>query len=157
MRSCTSIEPVVSGEPFRDSITESLRGAKIPCGRHDVILSGGPGYRFADSLTVQHGDQCAAKPITDIAEPITDIGDTNEPGHVPNDDVRDDAAGARRAWILQELAKGQRLKAADVAGHFDCSVKTAQRDLTALKDDGIIEFVSAPRTGFYRLCQPASP
>ena len=41
-----------------------------------------------------------------------------------------------------------------VVKQFKCVVKTAQRDLTALKDEGIIEFVGAPRTGYYRLCQP---
>ncbi len=71
--------------------------------------------------------------------------------------VRDDAATARRAWILQELTKERQLKAPDVAEQFSCSVKTARRDLTALKDEGRIEFVGAARTGFYRLCQPASP
>jgi hypothetical protein len=94
-----------------------------------------------------------------FADPPTvkDITDTDGASDVPNDDVRDvfdvrdDAAGARHAWILQELAKGRRLKAPDVAEHFGCSVKTAQRDLTALKDEGKIEFVGSPRTGFYRI------
>jgi hypothetical protein len=138
---------------LRDHITEQLRNRKgIFCGRSDVILSGESGYRFADRLTVQFAD---APPIKDI----TDITDTNGEANVPNDDVRsvfdvrDDAAGARHAWILQELAKERRLKAPDVAEQFGCSVKTAQRDLTALKDAGKIEFVGAPRTGFYRICQ----
>jgi DeoR/GlpR family transcriptional regulator of sugar metabolism len=41
-----------------------------------------------------------------------------------------------------------------LAEQFKCSVKTAQRDLTALKDEGKIEYVGASRTGYYRLCQP---
>lgn len=138
---------------LRDDIMERLRNrAGIVCGQKDVILSGESGYRFVDRLTVQFAD-------APVIRDITDITDTDDDGHVPNDDVRDvfdvrdDAAGARLAWILQELTKGRRLKAPDVAEHFGCSVKTAQRDLTALKDDGKVEFVGAPRTGFYRVRQ----
>jgi HPt (histidine-containing phosphotransfer) domain-containing protein len=136
---------------LRDTVVIALR-KQMPstvAGQDEVILSGGPGYRFAESISVQFRDP----PM------ITDIRDTDEASDVPNEDVRDvfdvrdDAAGARHAWILQELAKARRLKAPDVAEHFGCSVKTAQRDLTALKDEGKIEFVGAPRTGFYRLRQ----
>jgi len=133
---------------------ELLRNrAGIICGHKDVILSGESGYRFSDRLTVQFADAPAIKDITDIT-------DTDDATDVPNGDVRDvfdvrdDAAGARQAWILLELAKGRRLKAPEVADHFDCSVKTAQRDFTVLKDDGKIEFVGTPRTGFYRVRQP---
>jgi hypothetical protein len=136
---------------LRDDIMERLRSrAGIVCGQKDVILSGESGYRLTDGLTVQFADPPAIKDITDIT-------DTDGAGDVPNVDVRDvfdvrdDAAGARHAWILQELAKERRLKAPDVAEHFGCSVKTAQRDLTALKDEGKIEFVGAPRTGVYRI------
>ena len=51
----------------------------------------------------------------------------------------------------ERLAAGHQLKAPAVAEQFDCSIKTAQRDLTALRDEGKIEFVGAPRTGYYRL------
>jgi hypothetical protein len=135
---------------LRDDIMELLRNQKnIICGHKDVVLSGESGYRFSDRVTVQFADPPTVKDITD----------TDGASDVPNDDVRDvfdvrdDAAGARHAWILQELAKGRRLKAPDVAEHFSCSVKTAQRDLTALKDIGKIEFVGAARTGHYSLRQ----
>lgn len=134
---------------LRDTIVIALR-KQVPstvAAEDDVILSGGPGYRFAENISVQFRDPPR----------ITDITDTDESSDVPNDDVRDvfdvrdDAAGSRRAWILQELAAERRLNAPDVAKHFGCSVKTAQRDLTALKDEGKIEFVGAARTGYYRL------
>jgi len=137
---------------LRGTIVLALR-KQVPstiASEDEIILSGGPGYRFAESINVQFRDPPG----------ITDITATNESSDVPNDDVRDvfdvpdDAAGSRQAWILQELVKERRLKAPDVAEHFDCSVKTAQRDLTVLKDQGKIEFVGATRTGHYRLRQP---
>lgn len=139
---------------LRDAVVISLRKQvpSIVAGQDEVILSGGPGYRFAESVTVQFADPPAIKDITDIT-------DTDGASDVPNDDVRDvfdvrdDAAGARQTWILQRLADGAQLKAPSVAEQFRCSVKTAQRDLTTLKDGGKIEFVGAARTGYYRLCQ----
>jgi hypothetical protein len=139
-------------QDLRDDIMESLRNhANIISGHKDVILSGDHGYRFAESLAVHFVDQ----------EPITDISDTGDAGDVPDDDVRnvadvrdDAAAAARREWILRRLAAGTRLKAPDVVKQFDCSVKTAQRDLAALKEAGKIEFVGSSRTGYYVLCKP---
>jgi len=74
---------------------------------------------------------------------------------VPN--VPDDAASPRQAWILQRLAAGDQLKAPAVAKQFDCSRKTALRDLQALKDEGQIEYVGAARTGNYRLMRATEP
>lgn len=138
---------------LRDDVTASLRGqAGIICERKDVIQSGGPGYRFAESVTVRYANASA---ITDIA----DIDESEDAPNVPDSDVRNafdvlDNAAARREWILQQLAEGVELKAPNVANQFKCSVKTAQRDLTALKDEGKIEYVGAPRTGYYQLCPP---
>jgi hypothetical protein len=44
-----------------------------------------------------------------------------------------------------------------VAVQFTRSIKTAQRDLTDLKREGIIEFVGDPNTGYYRLRQSPKP
>jgi hypothetical protein len=138
---------------LRNDIMESLRNkAGIVSGPKDIILSGGTGYRFTDRLTVQFVDEPA----------ITDITDTGGESDVPEDDVRDaldvpDNAVTRRDWILQQLADGVELKGPMVAKQFTCSVKTAVRDLTTLKDEGKINYVGTPRTGHYRLCSaPAS-
>ncbi|QDU27732.1 HTH domain protein [Anatilimnocola aggregata] len=142
---------------LREDITARLgQLANIQCDGHQVILSGGPGYRFADAITVQLAPGSA----------ITDIED-NDQGHdvssvpsgdvpdVPNGDVRNrnvpDVGNERQTWILKELAKGRPLNAPNVAKHFGCSVKTVQRDLNALKKAGKVEFVGTSRSGIYRL------
>jgi hypothetical protein len=136
---------------LRDRISGALqREADIQCGRYDVILSRGRGYRFADCVTVHDGEQPNAKQSTDI-DVECDVR------NVRNDDVRnvpDDVAEARRAWIVQRLEEGHQLQAPAVVKQFGCSVKTAQRDLAALKEEGKIEFVGATRTGCYRLRPP---
>ena len=57
----------------------------------------------------------------------------------------------RRRWILRELAKGVELRISDVCEEFECSRKTAQRDLMTLKERRLIKFVGSTRTGHYQL------
>ena len=50
---------------LRDDIVESLRSlANLECGRSEVIRSRGPGYRFADCLSVQDGDDSETTEIS---------------------------------------------------------------------------------------------
>jgi hypothetical protein len=133
---------------LRGGITEALRTqANISAGRRDVILSenGGRGYRLAESLAVRYDTPTA---ITDISD-ITDTPKTTDVRDVVN--VRDDEAARRREWIIQQLEGGVQLKAPIIAAQFKRTKKTAQRDLDALRDEGKIEFVGDPRTGYYRL------
>ena len=136
---------------LRGGIMESLKSlANLQCGRFDVILSGGRGYRFSEKLSVQVGDDSEATVITDM-------DDTSDVPNVRNGNVRDvrnDAVEIRRTWILRRLGEGDQLQAPAVAKQFKCSVKTAQRDLRALREEGRIEFVGTPRTGYYQLRNP---
>jgi biotin operon repressor len=38
---------------FRDTVEEQLKARGICCGRKDVVLSGGTGYRLAEGITVK--------------------------------------------------------------------------------------------------------
>jgi len=164
---------------LRGEIIESLASqTKLKCGRFDVILSGGPGYRFADCVTVRDGEMpgSSEEMAVDRGANVPDVPNGNVPNvpdvpngdvpDVPNGDVpnvpedgaehvpdRDDGPGnalCRRKWILDRLAEGRQLQAPDVAAQFKCSVRTAKRDLGELKEEGKIEFVGNRRTGYYR-------
>jgi hypothetical protein len=128
---------------LRDDIVKRLRDHNIVCGNKDVILSGGPGYRFAECITVQLAGQPIAKPdeVLNVPKDVLKV--------VPN--VSDNPARSRREWILRRLSDGGQLQGAAVAREFKCSLKTAKRDLGQLKADGKIEFIGPPRTGFYQL------
>ncbi len=131
---------------LRDEIMAALRTkGNLLCGRKDVILSGGSGYRLAESITVADGGHAADEAV--------DTDDLDAPDARLVLDVPDEPAVSRQAWILDRLAEGVQLNAPDVAKHFQCSVKTAQRALTTLREEGKIEFVGASRTGYYRLRQ----
>lgn len=135
---------------LRDDIMEALRNrANIVSERKDVILSGDTGYRFAECLTVRHVSSPTITDITDMAE----TADVRDPDVRDVFDVRDEESARRREWILEQLGEKVPLKAPNVAEQFGRSKKTAQRDLDALRDEGLIEFVGDPRTGYYRLRQ----
>ncbi len=164
---------------IRDEITESLAaGAGLLCERDSVILSGGPGYRLAETIVV-----CTKCPSVQSRARTrrrgTDGDDTNR--HDTNDTNRDtndtdrrdtndtnreaapvgpqgranqvEAASpeVRRGWILDQLGAGQEVRVSDVEQRFDCSNSTALRDFDALKALGQIEFRGSSRSGYYCL------
>jgi predicted ArsR family transcriptional regulator len=53
----------------------------------------------------------------------------------------------RQRWFLDQIARGGAAKAAEIAAHFQVTEKTAQRDLTDLKAEQLIEFVGARKKG----------
>lgn len=140
-------------------VTRLKQHANLVCERREVIESGGRGYQLPESISVQSNGGVPSPEITDIGDedgvrdvPNQEAGDVrNVRDQVSNDGgVGENDADSRRAWILSKVEADERLQAPDVARHFGCSVKTAQRDLGVLKEAGKVEFVGAPRTGHYR-------
>jgi len=138
-----------------------LRERNLLVDRHDVIANKGHGYRFnTDKITVRQGHEgghCKMSPGTNVPP--------NVPADVPGDIVRGgtsrrhdrgqghrgDIFNERQAWFIGELKAGRSPQRADIEKKFECSDKTAKRDLTGLRDCGTIEFVPLPRPGHYRL------
>lgn len=73
----------------------------------------------------------------------------NEAGEAVNE--ADEAVNARQQWFLAQISAGRQSGWADLAQQWQVSRATAQRDIADLKAHGLIEFVGARRTGFYRL------
>jgi hypothetical protein len=148
----------VTGDPgawirdLRSDIAKRLLAeANISVDPKEVILSCGPGYGLTACLSVQWD----VSSITVMEDTANDRGhDRDDRGHdrVDQDPDRDESAGPRKAWILEELHNGRQLKTRDVMNKFGCSDKTARRALVALKDK--IEFVGTTRSGHYRLRSP---
>jgi hypothetical protein len=150
---------------LRNDIVLSLRDqASIKCGRLDVVLSGGPGYRLAPSVIVRNHTQTVLAESSAAAVPDDpynddpDVPDRADPGvpDVPEDDPdgSNETAAGRRNWILKQLAEGRELRAPDVVRRFDYSNKTAKRALQALRKEGRIIFKGDAQTGSYRLKRP---
>lgn len=55
----------------------------------------------------------------------------------------------RQAWFVEQIGKGARITAEDLAAHFDVADRTAERDIRKLRDAEVIAFVGAPKTGRY--------
>jgi hypothetical protein len=62
-----------------------------------------------------------------------------------------DGLNPRQRWYLEALAAGKEVRADDLRHRWSVSEKTARRDVAALKERGMIEFVGPLRTGRYRL------
>jgi DNA-binding transcriptional ArsR family regulator len=130
-----------------DTVKALSTQASISCSREDVILSGGPGYRLANCITVRIDGEV-------VSDEQSDISDMDNVTNGGTDDVTSDSTSSaeeRSHWILEQLRSKVRLKRSDIAKHFSCTERTAQRDLNSLKDAGKIEFIGSPRTGYYRL------
>ena len=65
-------------------------------------------------------------------------------------------ANDRQQWFLEQLAAGKQSRASDLAAYWSISEKTAKRDIADLKKKGVIEFVGAPKKGFYRIIESAA-
>lgn len=74
----------------------------------------------------------------------------NVPVNVPIN-VPVNAVNERQQWFLEQLSAGKQTKATDISAHWKVTEKSAKRDIADLKTRGIIEFVGAPRNGFYRV------
>ena len=55
----------------------------------------------------------------------------------------------RQKWFLEQIGKGARITAEDLAAHFSVTDRTAERDISKLRDTEVIAFVGAPKTGRY--------
>ncbi len=57
----------------------------------------------------------------------------------------------RQKWFLNNLRRGFKTTARSIELQFNVSLKTAQRDISALKKKGIIAFRGSQKTGCYEL------
>ena len=70
-----------------------------------------------------------------------------------NDPVNDpvnDPLNKRQKWYLEQISCGVKAKAADLVQHWSVSPVTAKRDISNLKERGLIEFIGSAKTGWYR-------
>jgi hypothetical protein len=75
------------------------------------------------------------------------------PGRDPDDPDRvPDATelNIRQSWFLRQLGSNPAIRAADIAGFFGVSLKTAKRDIAALKNKRLVGYHGSARRGFYK-------
>jgi hypothetical protein len=130
----------------------------IVCGEEDVILSGGPGFRLSEKLSVHLADDAGAsadqgqgrgKLRIDVPNRVPNVPDPHVP-NVPNVSYEGDQL-KRRNWILARMRRGNGVVAKDVEREFGCCRKTALRDLQALHDEGLVDRNGPRRNRVYRL------
>ncbi|NOX32303.1 MAG: DeoR family transcriptional regulator [Deltaproteobacteria bacterium] len=57
----------------------------------------------------------------------------------------------RQQWFIDQISQGIKVSADDIATHWNISKKTAQRDISNLKQKALIVYKGAPKNGFYSL------
>jgi len=132
---------------FRRHVAEALGrelGRKVE--RDDVIQTFN-GYRLNPWIVVKDLRNTGSCPATD--------GRPNA-GRDPVNTGPDDPVNERRRRILDELRKGEQLRAPALADRLGCSHSTVKRELEALKAEGRITFVGPSKTGYYTLAEAAS-
>ena len=93
----------------------------------------------------QHGARAGKGPDDRKNDP------TNDRNRSPAGPLPDDGLNPRQRWYLEALAAGKAVRADHLRRRWGVSEKTARRDVAALKERGMIEFVGPLRTGRYRL------
>ncbi|MCI0333341.1 MAG: response regulator [Planctomycetes bacterium] len=147
-------------QTLRKRIIQELASINLDCGRQEVIVRTKQGYQLRDWITVQDGDgKNASDNQGQVKIDVPNQAETDVPNGSSLDDpnVLNDDAAVRRDWIIQQLVQDRKRRAPDIQQKFGCSLKTAKRDLKALKDEGRIEFVGSRRTGYYRLKDSKKP
>lgn len=126
-----------------------LEEANIQCEPQDVIQSGGRGYRLSQKIAVRVSDD----PVKDPDDPVNDaVGKCDDPqGDPKRHPAVPGELGERQRWAMTQLRSGKRVHIGDVATRFNCSKTTAKRDLTELRQRGLIKFEGPPKTGSWRL------
>lgn len=166
---CSAGQNGVAGaiREFRQKASELLlEEANIKCGPHDIIQSGGPGYRLTEKIVVRDAND----PVNADDDPVNDpVSNTHDPANAQDDPVNDPvnkqrdpvndpvSAGEgseineRQQWAVQQMRAGKQMRVGDITGKFGCSKTTAKRDLTKLRRLGLVEFIGPPKIGHWRL------
>lgn len=130
---------------LRERLTAVLAEAGVEAGEQDIILSGGPGYRFNEWITVVEG----ANPIPASPQaPAPAVPTTTAPLDGPDAPLSD-----RQLWVLDKLRTRQKLQRVDLERQFDITDKTAKRDLSDMIHRGLAVFVRIPRPGHYEIAK----
>jgi ATP-dependent DNA helicase RecG len=71
-------------------------------------------------------------------------------------EIVSETINVRQRWFMEQLAAGNRTRWTDLAVHWSVSRATAMRDIASLHQQESIEYVGAPKNGFYRIKAPSS-
>jgi len=136
----------INGEIFRTYVEKVLVPTLRP---GDVVVMDNLGSHKSAPASFagvgRHGGRLGTGTDDRNNNPINDrINESPDPS--PKDGLN-----PRQRWYLKALVAGKEVRATDLQRHWGVSEKTARRDVAALKDRGVIEFVGPLRTGRYRL------
>lgn len=74
----------------------------------------------------------------------------HDPDRDPINDPETSGINERQRWFLGRVAEGSRAGANEIVATWGVSLKTARRDIAALKLTGMIQYIGSRRKGRYR-------
>ena len=77
--------------------------------------------------------------------------ETNVPVNVPINVPVNLQLNERQIWFLEQLGEGKHLRSPDLQKQWQVSGKTAKRDILALQEHKLIEFIGSPKKETYKL------
>jgi len=86
-----------------------------------------------------------------IFHPHPEVHRAEIPNGPINDPVKNHDLNARQQWFVMQFDVGHKVNAADIVAEWGVAEKTAKRDIAALRERELIEFVGAPKTGCYQM------
>jgi ATP-dependent DNA helicase RecG len=111
------------------------------------------GHPLPDWVELGSVVRCVFSPHPEVVA-VSGAGATDVPANVPASVPANVPAGTelseRQQWFMEQVAKGAPVRPKHLADKFGVSEKTAKRDIGALTEFGIVEFVGPTKTGRYR-------
>lgn len=126
----------------------------------DVIERWGSGYR-----RIREASEAGGYPLPEwhdlglvlraVLRPHPDVGDIGDVGAYVGDvgayvgEIPD--LNERQQWFLDQVEAGVNVRPSHLADQFGVTVRTAERDVAALRDAGVIVFTGSTKSGRYEI------
>lgn len=94
--------------------------------------------------------EIAGVPMTEERQMLESVALENVPVNVPIKQISANL-NKRQAWFLNSLQNGLKVTARHIQAQSGVDIKTAKRDIAALKKMGVIKFIGARKKGYYKL------
>lgn len=118
----------------------------------DLMEEWGSGYKRIEDACKDGGYPCpewfeVGPTVRVVFRPHALVNRADEPINEPVNEP----AKQRALWFIEKIEAGKHVAASDLVKQFGVSPATAKRDIANLKEEGLIEFIGARKSGHYRL------
>lgn len=114
-------------------------------------------FRPTKPAASRKGKLTAEAQNSDITNPLGTSKGANYVGNNVGNRDGVEACNSRQLWFMLRLQEGATATAEALADCWRVSVRTAERDITGLRQRGLVAYHGSKRMGHYSLAQPSGP